>query len=106
MRYQNLNYKEAYPSNKDLAKLMIGFANSNGGYVILGVRCESDSNLPEVIIGIDPGENSTKITQIQHIDNEDKDIIVIKINEAVEPIMFMQGNKFLIRINDKIEYAD
>lgn len=118
----DLDYKEAYPSNKTLAKLMIGFANSNGGYIIIGVQCEEDTNFPKDIVGIERGEHSTKITQIAysnsqphiwpkikripHIDNDDRDVVVIKVGEAVEPIMFTQGNKFPIRINDKIEYAD
>jgi len=118
----DLDYKEDYPSNKNLAKLMIGLSNASGGYIIIGVKCKQDTNIPEVITGIERREHSTKITQIAYSNSQphicpkiqvfphenipEKDVVIIKMNEAIEPIMLIQGNKFPIRINDKVEYAD
>ncbi len=118
----DLDYKEDYPNSKTLAKLMIGFSNSTGGSIVLGVRCKEGTNIPEEICGVDRGEHSTRITSIayansqpkiwpkvyaiKHDNQPEKDIVVIRINEANEPIMYTQGNKFPLRINDKIEYAD
>ncbi len=131
----DIDYKQDYPDNKKLAKLMIAFANASGGYIILGIKekrvtdpnsgREKNTGLPEKIIGISKGDHSIKITQIilAHTQpkiiplihffelSQDKDIVIIKISEAVEPIMYYHANdkdsnKFFIRINDKIEPAD
>lgn len=131
----DIDYKQDYPDNKKLAKLMIAFANASGGYIILGIKekrvtdpnsgKEKNTGIPEKIIGINKGDHSIKITQIilAHSQpkiiprvhffelSQDKDIVIIKISEAVEPIMYYHANdrdsnKFFIRINDKIEPAD
>jgi len=124
----DLDYKEDYPKdNNKLAKLMIAFANSLGGYIIIGIKCGVNINRPVDINGVDKQEHSTKITQIalsysqpkiwpqvkviSHGRDNHKDIVVIKVNEAIEPIMYFSrndkdSNKFYIRINDKIEPAD
>ncbi len=131
----DIDYKQDYPDNKRLAKLMIAFANASGGYIILGIKekrvidpdsgREKNTGIPENIIGINKGDHSIKITQIilAHSQpkiiprvhffelSQDKDIVIIKISEAVEPIMYYHSNdkdsnKFFIRINDKIEPAD
>lgn len=131
----DIDYKQDYPNNKKLAKLIIAFANASGGYIILGIKekritdpnsgKEKKTGIPEKIIGINKGDHSIKITQIilAHSQpkiipqvhffgfSQDKDLVIIKINEAVEPIMYYHSNdkdsnKFFIRINDKIEPAD
>lgn len=118
----DLDYKEDYPEKNKLPKLMVALSNSTGGYIIIGVKCKSGSNIPEEICGVHKGEHKTRITgmaysnsqpkiwpNVRIIENEndpDKDIVVIRVDEANEPIMYTRGNKFPIRINDKIEYAD
>ncbi len=133
----DIDYKQDYPNSKKLAKLMVSFANASGGYIILGIKekkikdpitnKESKTGLPEKIIGINKGDHSIKITQIilahsqpkiipqvhffEHAQDNDKDVVIIKIDEAVEPIMYYHANdkdsnKFFIRINDKIEPGD
>jgi len=78
-------------------------------------------------VGVDKSDHSTKITQIalshtqpkifpkisiiNHEEQNQKEIVVIRIDEAVEPIMYYHANdsdsnKFFIRINDKNEPAD
>jgi len=125
----DLDYKENYPTNQKLAKLMIAFANSSGGYIIIGMKEERhqghNTGVPDKIVGIDKGDHPTKITNIalshsqpkifpkiciiEHPDNSNKVIVIIKINESIEPIMYFSKNdsdtnKWFIRINDKIEY--
>ena len=127
----NLDYKENYPTNQKLAKLMIAFANSSGGFIIIGIKEErhQDHNIgiPKEIVGIEKGDHITKITNIalshsqpkifpkigiiEHSDNSNRVIVIIKINESFEPIMYFSKNdsdtnKWFIRINDKIEPAD
>ncbi len=127
----DLDYKSDYPDNKKLAKLMISFANATGGYIIIGVQEEKVNNqntgIPKKLIGVEKGEHSIKITQIalsytqpkiipkinviNHEELNHKDIVVIRVDEAIEPIMYYNANnsdsnKFFIRINDKNEPAD
>lgn len=127
----DLDYKSDYPDNKILAKLMISFSNATGGYIIIGVEEEKVNNqntgIPKEIVGVDRGDHSTKITQIalshtqpkifpkiaviNHEEQNQKEIVVIRIDEAIEPIMYYHANdsnshKFFIRINDKNEPAD
>lgn len=123
----NLEYKEDYPlNNRKLARSMIAFANASGGYIILGMKEFKTNNkntgIPEEIIGIDLGDHLTKITNIalsnsqpnifpkirviEHQNNPDKIVVLIKINESFEPIMDNSSNRFYIRINDKKHPAD
>lgn len=123
----DLDYKVVYPDNNKLGKLMTAFANASGGYIIIGISEEEDTNKPAEIVGIEKEEHSTKITQIAlsysqpkivpyvrtlELDsNLEKVVVVIKIEESIEPIMYYSkndrdSNKFYIRINDKVEPMD
>jgi len=127
----NLDYKVNYPKNEKLAKLMLSFANASGGYIIIGIEelrvNNKNTGLPDKIIGIDKADHTTKITNITishsqpkivpsvktvELDsNPDKVVVVIKIEESIEPIMYYSkndsdSNKFFIRINDKKQPAD
>ncbi len=127
----DLDYKSDYPDNRKLAKLVISFANATGGYIIIGVKEEKANNkntgIPKELVGVNKGDHLTKITQIvlshtqpkifpkvamiNHEEENQKEIVVIRVNEALEPIMYYHANdsdsnKFFIRINDKIEPAD
>lgn len=128
-----LDYKEQMINNVKLARLMIAFANSSGGFIFIGIKEKRNernkkSGLPEEIVGINAEEFSTKITDIARsysqpiiipnikpipINNQgDKVVLTIKIKESLEPIMFYSGgghkwnNKWFVRINDKIMAAD
>ncbi|MEJ2280086.1 MAG: ATP-binding protein [Candidatus Lokiarchaeota archaeon] len=118
----DLDYKEDYPKGNVLPKLMIGLSNATGGFIIIGIKCKPNTNIPDFICGVGKGEHKNRVTSmayansqpkiwpkvqvIEHKQDSTKDLVIIKVNEANEPIMFTQGNKFPIRINDKIEYAD
>ena len=45
-----LDYKEEFPRPKDIAKLVAAFANTYGGWIVVGVREEDDSNAPKEIV--------------------------------------------------------
>ncbi len=118
-----IDYKENYP--KQLAKVLISFANASGGFVIIGIKemKENGKNtgIPEDIVGINKEDHETKITNIviSHsqpviipkvkvfdIPSSDKEIVFIKINESLEPIMETNKRVFPIRINDQSLPAD
>lgn len=45
-----LDYKEDFP--RDLAKIVIAFANTAGGIILIGIRTNRNTNLPETIVGV------------------------------------------------------
>jgi len=47
---QRLDYKEDFPT--DLAKIVIAFANTDGGIILIGVKANKNTNHPEAIPGI------------------------------------------------------
>lgn len=127
----NLDYKLEYPKGNKLPKLIIALANATGGYIIIGVEEEKLNNkntgIPKKIVGIEKADHMSKITniilshsqpkivpsinQIAFPTDSNKVVVVIKVYEALEPIMYYSkndsdSNKWFIRINDKIEPAD
>lgn len=127
----NLDYKSDYPKNEKLAKLMCSFANASGGYIIVGIEevrvNNKNTGVPDKIIGVDKADHTTKITNIaishsqpkivpsvktiEIVSDPDKVVVIIKIEESMEPIMYYSkndsdSNKFFIRINDKKQPAD
>ena len=127
----NLDYKVDYPKNEKLAKLMCSFANASGGYIIVGIEevrvNNKNTSVPDEMFGIDKADHTTKVTNIAishsqpkivpsiktiELDSDpDKVVVIIKIEESMEPIMYYSkndsdSNKFFIRINDKKQPAD
>ncbi len=104
----NLDYKVDYPKNEKLAKLMLSFANASGGYIIIGIEevrvNNKNTGVPDKIFGVDKADHTTKITNIAishsqpkivpsvktiELDSDpDKLVVIIKIEESMEPIMY------------------
>ncbi|MCJ7767408.1 ATP-binding protein, partial [Candidatus Bathyarchaeota archaeon] len=50
---QTLEYKETIPTRIDLQKQVLGFANSIGGCLLIGIREKRPEGIPDAIVGID-----------------------------------------------------
>jgi len=111
-----LDYKEQLLTDEDLLKHVSAFANTQGGYLIFGVKETGKGGYPEEIIGIDRSQvNKERIEQIilsniqprlnvkiQLIDHQDTSrvFIVIEIpNSYLKPHMKSQGDRFYRRYN-------
>lgn len=46
-----IDYKSDFPS--DLAKIVIAFANTAGGIILIGIRANRQTNRPEEIVGVE-----------------------------------------------------
>jgi hypothetical protein len=111
-----LDYKEQLLKDEDLLKHVSSFANTQGGYLIFGVKETGKGGYPEEILGIDRSQvNKERIEQvilsniqprlnvkIQPIDHQDpsKVFVVIEIpNSYLKPHMKSQGDRFYKRYN-------
>ena len=111
-----LDYKEQLLKDEDLLKHVSSFANTQGGYLIFGVKETGKGGYPEEILGIDRSQvNKERMEQvilsniqprlgvkIQPIDHQDpsKVFIVIQIpNSYLKPHMSRQGDRFYKRYN-------
>lgn len=98
---ENITYKPILPSSFDIAKIMASFANTNGGYLIIGCSKE------EGIIGLSSEFNIDELTRksieyssyFEQFKMEEKIIdgktlIVIKIDKSDETIL-IEGKKYI-----------
>lgn len=110
----NLEYKsELTQANKELAKDVSSFGNSEGGVIVYGM--EEDNELPKGITGIDKKGNRERIEQVinsqisPHLDirlssfdlaSGDKEIIIVKIPKSINaPHMVSSTGRFYKRGN-------
>lgn len=122
-----LDYKQDYPKrNEKLAQLMISLANTEGGYIIIGINEEKVENkntgIPYELKGVDRIDHETKLTNIA-LDNSEpkivpnikalpledeynKDIVIIQIKKSNEPIMFTGNKAYYHRVNDQTRPAN
>ncbi len=120
-----LDYKMEMITKDKLGKLITALANGSGGYIIIGISEEKkdgkNTGRPDQIIGVPQADYTNLITSIAlgqtqpqiaplindniiHPNFPDKFIVVIRIKESLRPIMWK--NRWPIRINDQIVYAD
>jgi len=111
-----LDYKEQLLKDEDLLKHVSAFANTQGGFLIFGVKETGKGGYSEDILGIDRSQvNKERMEQIilsniqprldakiQPIDHQDssKVFVVIQIpNSYLKPHMNRQGDRFYKRYN-------
>ena len=119
-----IDYKKDFP--KDLAKVMASFANTMGGYILIGVEEEQDHTPKLPIKGVPASkQNTERINQTGlygvyppilpgvkecPFDSGKKAIIVIQVNESLSaPHIDTHSNKIPIRVadvTDPIQVAD
>jgi hypothetical protein len=96
-----IEYKSDFPTNKKIAKSIASFANTYGGWLIIGVEDETNTNIANDLVGIDLNANAAPLERIRSVVNEhlhtppifyskiiriddDKGIIVILVPESFE----------------------
>lgn len=96
----NLEYKAVLPPSKSIAQLICAFANSEGGYIILGVSDNLDVN------GLSQDFHANSIThkaldllspspsvQYQYVNYNSKNIYAIKVDKSNLPI-YLEGKLY------------
>ncbi|MDD2636218.1 MAG: ATP-binding protein [Bacteroidales bacterium] len=104
-----LEYKAVLPPSKSIAKLICSFANTEGGYIILGVSDNKEIN------GLSEDFRANSITHkavdllspkpnihYQYVMHKGKKLYAIKIEKAQVPIL-LEG-KVLIRIGATTQF--
>lgn len=124
-----VDYKEDFPIN--LGKYISGFANTYGGILLIGIKANKTTNIPTSIPGIDLNEGlEEKVINIcqstinpyiipevcvcpfksnNNLSNEDKAVILIRIDESFDKPHFYikkKDHRAYIRIHNKTEVAD
>ncbi len=103
---ESVEFKAVLPPSRVLAKVISSFANTNGGYLILGVL---DDGIPKGLSGdffaIEIVHKAIDlltprpIVNYEYVDISDKRLFVIKTEKSIDDILF-ENNKY-IRQGDK-----
>lgn len=111
-----LDYKEQLLKDDEFLKHVSAFANTQGGFLIFGVKETGKGGYPENIVGIEKSEvNKERLEQvilgniqprlnvkIQTVDleNQSKTMLIVQIpNSYLKPHMMRQGERFYKRYN-------
>jgi hypothetical protein len=121
-----IDYKGDFPS--DLAKLIVAFANTHGGIILIGVPANKETNEPEKITGIDLKEGIEErvisiaasniapmlIPEVKVIgfksttslQQNDRAVVVIRVNESNAAPHQTWNNSIWIRVHNECKLAD
>lgn len=121
-----LDYKEDFP--KELPKLIAAFANSRGGIVLIGVKADKETNEPTEISGIElkdgleervislalsnitptiiPEVKVVKFKSISPSQQEDRAVVIIRVNESELAPHQTSNNDIWIRAYNECQKAD
>ena len=123
---RRLDYKENFP--KDLAKTIIAFANTSGGIILIGVKANNNTNLPEKIVGVPLTtgleERVTNITMSNirppispevkvcpyksetSLSQDDKAVIVVRVSQSdIAPHSDEHTNAIWVRNHNRCDMA-
>lgn len=87
---QQVEFKEGCPSNYELSKIICGFANTDGGYFIIGISKKGDikgltcnlDKLQQDISNANQRVSSPPLISTTHHSLEKKNILIVEINKA------------------------
>lgn len=101
---QTIEYKAVLPPSKNMARLMAGFANTEGGYIILGV---SDAVSNYSVIGLSEDFHAIGITTkalellnpkpgiiYEYVNIEGKNIFAVEISKSEKTIL-LEGKQYV-----------
>jgi predicted HTH transcriptional regulator len=114
----NVEFKQRFSDYEKIAKEMLAFANSSGGYIIVGINddgkiCGVKSEKGEANLLIDTAENYCEPQinyEIHHVELKKKEVVVFEVKESTRKPHRLQdyNNKIdlnsaqvFIRVNDK-----
>lgn len=110
-----LEYKAVLPPSRNIAQMISAFANTDGGYIVLGVLENKDGTTE--VIGLSEDFHANTITHkaldllsplpsvhYQYVMNNGKKIYVIKVEKSDSPVAV--ENKVYIRVEDSIKLVN
>lgn len=110
-----LEYKAVLPPSRSMAQMISAFANTEGGYIVLGVLENKDGSIE--VIGLSEDFRANTIThkaldllsplprvQYEYVIHKGKRIYVIKVEKSDVPITV--ENNIYIRIEDSIKVSN
>ena len=111
-----VEYKGSFPKNKQIAKSIASFANSEGGWYIIGIEEDEKESKPSEIIGFDletykkPADKITNVVK-DNIDpipyfetkiikiSEDKSVLVVQVFEGHD-VPYISNGSIYIRVGE------
>lgn len=95
-----VEYKGSFPNNKQIAKSIASFANSEGGWYIVGIEEDKNESKPSEIIGLDLESNRKPADKITNIVKNNIDpipyfetkIVEISKNKVVLVVQVFEGH--------------
>ncbi len=111
---ETLEYKAVLPPSRSIAQILSAFANTKGGYLVLGVN---ETKGKPIISGLSKDFHASTITQkavellspkpmiaYDYVEYDGKTLFIIKVEKSTASVL-VQGKTF-IRIGDKTSLAE
>ena len=106
---EELEYKTALPRNRELARLIAGMANSNGGDILVGVDdngavigIQKDANISEGVMAAATSLNPPVNVSTQFYTINGRDVLHIKVPHSLST-HFDNYGKYFKRVGEKTE---
>ncbi|MGB5931018.1 MAG: ATP-binding protein [Cyclobacteriaceae bacterium] len=117
---ERLEYKAVLPPSRNIAQLISAFANSNGGFIVLGI---AETGGKPIVVGLSEDFHANSITHkaidllspkpnvhYQYISIDSKRLYAIKIEKSAEVIstegnvFFRKGDQTVLQQSEKKEF--